>query len=66
MRLDERVGVANRATVVGGEERYTARPGVHPSNLTKLVLGLLACNRMHHEAALHVVQKPEVLTSLFD
>ncbi|KAL3224105.1 hypothetical protein MRX96_026689 [Rhipicephalus microplus] len=60
------VGVADGACVVCGEEGHSLGAHLHPLDAAQLVLGLLGCDAVQDEAALHIIQQPEELSSLLD
>lgn len=45
---------------------YSSSSQLYPPNLAKLISSLLCCDTMYCEAALGVIDKAEVLTSLLD
>ena len=64
--LDERVGVTDRAAVVGDDVRHTLRTNCGLANLQKLVGGLFRSDAVDSEATLDVVQQTEVLARLLN
>lgn len=63
---DQRVGVSDRATVVGDDLRNTLVAQLNLLDLQQLVLSLLGGDAVDDEATLGVVQDTEVLTALLD
>lgn len=64
--LDQRIGVADSATIVGDDVGDTLLANHNLLDAAKLVLGLLIGDAMDGEATFNVIDETEVLTSLFN
>ena len=64
--LDERVGVADRAAIVGDDVWNTLSADTNLANLEELVGSLLVGDTVDGETALDVVEETEVLARLLD
>merc|ERR1711991_407099 len=66
MSLDDWVGIADGTSVMSDQVRHTSGADSHAADTAQLELGLLGADAVDGEAALHVKDKTEVLTSLLD
>lgn len=64
--LDQGIGIADGAAVVGDEVGNTTSTKGDTANLEELVGGLLSSDAVDGEAALDVVEETEVLARLFN
>jgi len=64
--LDSWVGVTDSSSIVRDQEWDSAFAQLHSLDLAKLVFCLLSLDSMNGEATLGIVDKTEVLASLFD
>jgi len=64
--LDKRVWVADGASVVGAEVRYSLGSSPDLANLAQFELGFFAADSVDNESSLDIVDKTEVLSSLVD
>jgi len=64
--LDQGVGVADGAAVVGGDVRHVLGPGGNLAHAAQLVSGLLWLDPVDNKASLHVVEDAEVLIGSFN
>lgn len=64
--VDLRIRIADGAAVVRQQERHALRSDLDALHLQQLVLGLLARDAVHREAALDVVDQAEVFAGLVD
>lgn len=64
--MDERVGVADRATIVGDNMRDATVADSDATNFEEFVFGFLRCDAMNSKSALNIVEETEVFTRLFN
>jgi len=64
--LDQRVGVADGACVVGADVGDTLGADPHLANLAQLVLGFFITDAVDDESTFDIVDETEILTSLVD
>jgi hypothetical protein len=64
--LDQGIGVADGATIVGDEVRDLVLSHSDSNNLAELELGLICVDAVDVEATLSIIEETEVLSSLWD
>jgi hypothetical protein len=64
--LDQRIGVTDSTTIMGGDVRNTLGTNEDLLDLTELVLGLFISDTVNSETTLDIIDKTEVFTSLFN
>jgi len=63
---DERIRIADRATIVGDNMRDATVADSDAANFEELVFGFLRCDAMDGEPALNIVEETEMFTRLFN
>jgi len=66
VRLDERVGIADGARIIGDQKRHSLGPHLNVPHSAQLVLGLGGRDSLNGKAPLCIVQQTEILVCLLD